>query len=83
VKQKLGAPKSTYLHNAQIGKYRTILTIMKKIQFWHSTHIIDEENFVKIARNSWQAEVIVHSTRYQTLQMDKNLARNHSTTKLV
>jgi hypothetical protein len=25
VKQKLGAPKSTYRHNAQIGEYRTIL----------------------------------------------------------
>ncbi len=33
VKQKLGAPKSTYRHNAQIGVYRTILTSAKKIQF--------------------------------------------------
>ncbi len=33
VKQKLGTPKSTYRHNAQIGKYRTILTSKKKIQF--------------------------------------------------
>jgi hypothetical protein len=44
---------------------------------------MDEESFVKIARNSWQAEVIARSTRYQTLQTDKNSARNYSTTKLV
>ena len=30
---KLSAPKSTYRHNAQIGKYRTILTSAKKIRF--------------------------------------------------
>jgi hypothetical protein len=83
VKQKLGTPKSTYPHNARIGKYRTILTGVKKIQFRPSTHVIDEESFMKIARNSWQAEVIARSTCYQTLQMDKNLARNNSTTKLV
>jgi hypothetical protein len=29
--------------------------------------MIDEESFVKIASNSWQAEVIARSTRYQTL----------------
>ncbi len=67
MKRKLGAPKSTYQHNAQIGEYRTILTSAKKIQFRPSTHIIDEESFVKIASNSWQAEVIARSTRYQTL----------------
>ncbi len=33
VKQKLGAPKSTYRHNAQIGKYRTILTSKKRQDF--------------------------------------------------
>ncbi len=33
VKQKLGMPKSTYRHNAQIGKYRTILTSAKKYDF--------------------------------------------------
>jgi hypothetical protein len=44
---------------------------------------IDEESFVKIARNSWQAKVIARSMHYQTLQTDKNLARNYSTTKLV
>ncbi len=33
VKRKLGAPKSTYQHNAQIGEYRTILTSAKKIRF--------------------------------------------------
>ncbi len=38
---------------------------------------------VLCARNSWQAEVIARSTRYQTLRMDKNLARNYSTMKLV
>ncbi len=82
-KTKLGAPKSTYRHNAQIGKNRTILTRAKKIRFWPSTHVIDEESFVKIARNSWQAEVIARSLRYQTLRTDKNSARYHSTTKLV
>jgi len=30
VNQKLAAPKSTYRHNAQIGKYRTILSSAKK-----------------------------------------------------
>ncbi len=50
---------------------------------WPSTHVIDEESFLKIASNSWQAEVIAHSTRYQTLWTDKNSARYHSTTKLV
>jgi hypothetical protein len=67
VKQKLGAPKSTYQHNAQIGEYRTILTSAKKIRFQPSTHVINEESFVKIASNSWQVEVTVRSTRYQTL----------------
>ena len=81
-KWKLGAPKSTYRHNAHIGEYRTILTSMKKIWFWPSTHAIDEESFVKIARNSWQAEVIARSTRYQTLQTDKNSRRYHARTKL-
>jgi hypothetical protein len=66
VKQKLGAPKSTYRHNAQIGEYRTILTSEKKIQFCPSTHVIDEASFVKIASNSRQAEVIARSTSYQT-----------------
>ncbi len=83
MKQKLGAPKSTYQHNAQIGEHCTILTRAKKIQFWPSIHIIDEESFVKIASNSWQAEVIAPSMRYQILWMDKNSARYHSTTKLV
>jgi hypothetical protein len=67
VKQKLGMPKSTYQLNAQIGKYRTILTSAKKIRFLPSTQVIDEESFVKIASNSWQAEVIARSRRYQTL----------------
>ncbi len=80
---KLSAPKSTYRHNAQIGEHRTILTSTKKIRFWPSTHVIDWESFVKIARNSWRAEVIARSTSYQTLQTDKNSARNYSTTKLV
>jgi hypothetical protein len=66
MKQKLGVPKSTYQHNAQIGKYRTILTSEKKIQFQPSTHVIDEASFVKIACNSWQAEVIARSKSYQT-----------------
>jgi hypothetical protein len=83
VKQKLGAPKSTYGHNAQIGEYRTILNSAKKIRFWPSTHVIDEESFVKIANNSWQVEVIARSTSYQTLWTDKNSERYHSTTKLV
>ncbi len=48
MKRKLGAPKSTYRHNAQIGKYRTILTSANKIRFRPSTHVIDEENFVKL-----------------------------------
>ncbi len=30
MKQKLGAPKSTYRHNAQIGEYCTILISEKK-----------------------------------------------------
>jgi hypothetical protein len=67
VKQKLGTPKSTYRHSAQIGEYHTILTSAKKIRFCPSTHVIDEESFVKIASNSWQAEVIARSTRYHTL----------------
>jgi hypothetical protein len=67
MKQKLGTPKYTYQHNAQIGKYRTILTSAKKIRFRPSTHVINEASFVKIASNSWQAEVIARSTRYQTL----------------
>jgi hypothetical protein len=33
VKQKLGASKSTYRHNTQIGDYRTILTSAKKYDF--------------------------------------------------
>jgi hypothetical protein len=44
-----------------------ILTSTKKIRFQPSTHVIDKASFVKIASNSWQAEVIVRSTRYQTL----------------
>ncbi len=83
MKQKLGVPKSTYRHNAQIGKYRMILTSKKKIQFWPSTHVIDEASFIKIASNSWQAEVIERSTSYQTPWTDKNLVKNHSATKLV
>ncbi len=83
MKQKFGMPKFTYQLNAQIGKYRRILTSAKKIQFWPSTHVIDEASFVKIASNSWQAEVIVRSMRYQTLWTDKNSTRYHSTTKLV
>jgi hypothetical protein len=67
VKRKLGAQKSTYRHNAQIGKYCTILTSTKKIQFLPSTHVINEASFVKTASNSWQAEVIARSTSYQTL----------------
>ncbi len=68
MKGKLGAPKSTYQHNAQIGEYRTILTSKKRCDFDPpSTHIIDEASFVKIASNSWQAEVIARSTSYQTL----------------
>jgi hypothetical protein len=67
MKQKLGMPKSTYQHNAQISKYCTILTSAKKIRCWPSTHIINEESFVKILSNSWQAEVIARSMRYQTL----------------
>jgi hypothetical protein len=39
----------------------------KKIRFRPSTHIINAASFVKIASNSWQAEVIARSTRYQTL----------------
>jgi hypothetical protein len=66
VKQKLGAPKSTYRHNAQIGEYCAILTSAKKIRFCPSTHVIDEASFVKIGSNSWQAEAIARSTRYQT-----------------
>jgi hypothetical protein len=58
VKQKLGTSKSTYRHNAQIGKYRMVLTSAKKIQFY----VIDEASFIKIASNSWQAEVIARST---------------------
>jgi hypothetical protein len=66
VKQKLGTPKSTYRHKAQIGKYCTILTSKKKIRFGPSTHVTDEASFVKIACNSWQAEVIALLTSYQT-----------------
>jgi hypothetical protein len=66
MKQKLGAPKSTYRHNAQIGKYRMILISKKKIRFQPSTHVISEASFVKIPSNSWQAEVIARSTSYQT-----------------
>jgi hypothetical protein len=46
---------------------RRILTSAKKKRFQPSTHVIDAASFVKIASNSWQAEVIAHSTRYQTL----------------
>jgi hypothetical protein len=60
-----------------------ILTSTKKMQFWPSTHVIDAASFIKIVSNSWPAEVNARSTRYQTLWMDKNSARNHSTTKLV
>ncbi len=67
MKQKLGTPKSTYRHNAQIGKYCMISTSAKKIRPRPSTHVINEESLVKIASNSWQAEVIARSTRYQTL----------------
>ncbi len=48
MKQKLGTSKSTYQHNAQIGEYRTMLTDAKKIQFWPSTDVIDEESFIKL-----------------------------------
>jgi hypothetical protein len=44
-----------------------ILTSAKKIGFQPSTHVIDAASFVKITSNSWQAEVIARSTRYQTL----------------
>ncbi len=81
--EHLARQKSTYRHNAQIGKYCTILTSEKKIWFWPSTHFIDEASFVKIVSNSWQAEVIARSMSYQTPWTDKNLARNHSATKLV
>jgi hypothetical protein len=64
VKQKLGAPKSTYRHNAQISEY---LTSAKKLRFQPSAHVIDAASFLKIASNSWQAEVIARSMRYQTL----------------
>jgi hypothetical protein len=67
VKQKLGTQKPTYQHSAQIGKYCKILISAKKIRFGPSTQIINEASFIKIASNSWQAEVIVHSTSYQTL----------------
>jgi hypothetical protein len=66
VKRKLSAPKSTYRHNAQIGEYGTMLTSKKKIQFLPSTHVINEASFIKIASNSWQAEVIARSMSYQT-----------------
>jgi hypothetical protein len=33
VKRKLGAPKSTYQHNAQNGEYHTILTSKKRYDF--------------------------------------------------
>ncbi len=46
-------------------EYCTILTSKKKIQFWPSTHIIDEARFVNIASNSCQAEVIARSTSYR------------------
>jgi hypothetical protein len=77
MKRKLGTPKSTAWHNAQIGEY---LTSAKKAQFWPSTHVIDAASFVTIVCNSRQAEVIAHSTRYQALWMDKKLARNYGTT---
>jgi hypothetical protein len=66
VKRKLGAPKSTYRHNTQIGKY---YLAQKRYIFdpLLSTHAINAASFVKIASNSWQAEVIACSTRYQTL----------------
>ncbi len=62
---------------------RQILTSAKKVQFWLSTQVINTASFVNIASNSWQAEVIARSTRCQTLWTDKNLVRNHNTTKLV
>jgi hypothetical protein len=37
------------------------------MQFLTSTHVINAASFIKIASNSWQAEVIARSTRYQTL----------------
>ncbi len=83
MKRKLGTPKSTYRHNAQIGEYSAILTSTKKIRFRPSTHVIDEASFVKIASNSWQAEVIARSMSYQTPWTDKNSARNRSATKIV
>ncbi len=82
-----------YIHNIYVGIVRYILrkTKTRRAKIYLPTQCtnqrksydIDEESFVKIARNSWQAEVIARSTRYQTLQTDKNLARNYSTTKLV
>jgi hypothetical protein len=44
-----------------------MLTSAKKIQFLPSTHVIDAASFVKIASNSWRAEVIARSMCYQTL----------------
>jgi hypothetical protein len=66
VKQKLGAPKSTYQHNAQIGEYCTILTSAKKIQFDPLLTSSMKQASKKIASNSWQAEVIARSMSYQT-----------------
>jgi hypothetical protein len=45
------------------------------MQFWPSTHIIDAASFVKTTSNSWQAEVIARSTRYQTLQTDRKFGK--------
>jgi hypothetical protein len=64
VKQKLSVPKSTYRHNAQIGKY---LLGQKRYNFDPLLTSSMQQVFVKIASNNWQAEVIARSMRYQTL----------------
>jgi hypothetical protein len=38
--------------------------VQKDKIFRPSPHVIDAASFVKIASNSWQAEVIVRSMRY-------------------
>jgi hypothetical protein len=45
MQKKLGMPKSTVRHNAQIGKYSISA---KKAQFGPSTHIINAASFWKI-----------------------------------
>jgi hypothetical protein len=42
-----------------------ILTLYND-DYYYYYHVIDEASFVKNASNSWQAEVIVRSTSYQT-----------------